>query len=122
MRPLCACLLILGWTVPAPAEPPTPKEARERWLKGNYEEARELYEGLAKEAAQRETAAIGVSRCWTSIGDYDKALTAVEEALFLTNFASKVTIMHRRESFSANTVMQKSSPGLYGSTRPQAMN
>src|SRR5207247_4488400 len=57
------------------------KEARQRWLHGNYEEARELYQAAAKEPKQYEAAIIGVSQTWESQGEYDKALEAIDGAI-----------------------------------------
>src|SRR5438067_13390724 len=81
MRHLCACLVVLAFVPLTPAEGPSLKDARARWLKGNYEEAHELYQKLAQDSAQREAAALGISRTWQSQGEYDRALAGVEEAL-----------------------------------------
>jgi tetratricopeptide (TPR) repeat protein len=77
---LGVCILVLAAPLAA-AEGPTLKEARQRWLHGNYEEARSLYEELARDAKTRAPAAIGVSRCLESKGEYDKALEGIEAAL-----------------------------------------
>ncbi|MFN4258576.1 MAG: tetratricopeptide repeat protein [Gemmataceae bacterium] len=59
----------------------TLKEARERWLRGNYEEASELYQKLAQDPKQAATAAIGQSRVAQSQGQYEAALAVVDKAL-----------------------------------------
>jgi tetratricopeptide (TPR) repeat protein len=80
-RYLSACLVLLGAAALSRAEGPTLKDARLRWLKGNYEEARELYEALAKDAKTKAAATVGISLTHQSQGDYDKALAVVEAAL-----------------------------------------
>src|SRR5215218_7241862 len=72
---------LLGfWLVVAcVAQAATLKEARTRWLKGNYEEAQELYEELVKDPKLKSGASIGLSRTLESQGQYDKALDVLDK-------------------------------------------
>jgi tetratricopeptide (TPR) repeat protein len=82
MKRFCSAVLLLACAAPAtPAQAPALKEARQLWLHGNYDEAREQYESLLKDDKLKAAAAAGLSRALESLGEYDKAIEVVQAAV-----------------------------------------
>jgi tetratricopeptide (TPR) repeat protein len=78
LLPYFLCLLA---AVPAQDAGPSLKDAQQRLFRGNYAEARGMFEALAKDNQHKVAAAIGISRTWESVGEYDKALGVLDAAL-----------------------------------------
>ncbi|HZY90262.1 MAG TPA: tetratricopeptide repeat protein [Gemmataceae bacterium] len=95
-RHLPAALLLLCAASPTLAAGPSLKEARERWLRGNYDEARAAYEELLKDPASRTMAAVGLSRALQSQGEYDKALAVLKDAKDGASLARRAELLYVR--------------------------
>src|SRR5262245_5005374 len=80
MRRTAVVFLLLAPAIAFGAEPDL-KEARTRWLHGNYEEAKAAFEAILKGDKSPPAAAIGLSRVHQSVGEYDQAQSAIETAL-----------------------------------------
>ena len=78
MKVLSACLVALAAAALARADGPALKEARTRLLRGNYAEAQDQYEKLAKQAEDRIPATLGLAQVFQATGRYDEALAALD--------------------------------------------
>jgi tetratricopeptide (TPR) repeat protein len=94
MQRLWAGFWLLCIPILARADSPKLQEARQRWLHGNYEEARALFETLAKDAKEQVAAVYGLSRTLQTQGEYDKALEVLDTAL--ANHPSAAELHARR--------------------------
>src|SRR5947208_2281550 len=81
MRAPIIVAILAGSLPPFCAAADPAASARQRWLRGNSAEARELYEKLAQDSQHAVAAAIGISRTWEDEGELDKASAAIETAL-----------------------------------------
>lgn len=87
MRTSLAALLLLVFAAVAPAQPKKWSagpfaEARQRLQKGNFDEARAAFEAVAKKDAKlAPDAAIGIAAAHRAVGDADKALNTLTDAL-----------------------------------------
>ena len=98
MRPIVLAGLMLAWNAsPAVAADPA-AVARQRLLRGNLAEARDLYEKLASDPKQAVAAAIGLSRTWEGEGELDKAAEAIDAAL--KSSSANPTLLARRAELS----------------------
>jgi len=81
MKRSIAALSILFFALPAFAiDANDLKEARQRWLRGNYEEARAKFEALREDPKFRIPAVVGIARTFQSECEFDKALAFIGEA------------------------------------------
>jgi tetratricopeptide (TPR) repeat protein len=56
-------------------------QARQRLLKGNYEEARSEFEALRGDAPFRTGAVVGLANSWREVGEYAKAMAVLNDAI-----------------------------------------
>src|SRR5262249_28453371 len=81
MTRLLACVCLAGLALPGPAAEPTLAEARQRWLRGNFEEARTAYRTLLAQEQFRVAAAVGLRRVDEAQRRDDDARKVLAEAL-----------------------------------------
>lgn len=68
----------LGWADDAAQQL---SDARVHWLRGRFAESIELYTKLVDQMPQREAAAVGLSRCYESLGDIERAADVLDRTI-----------------------------------------